>query len=217
MLDAAVASLYRVTTKALNQQVKRHSKRFPSDFMFKLTRAETRALEAPNLGRGQHRKYLPFAFTELGVGMVGSLFRRKAGNVSIEVLRAFARRRAASAGPTVDDLAANSVLQTALDLIVMNDKEVQFTAPTTITYFVQAGAEGLIKIGSTRNLPARLRSLQLMSPIELHLLGAIPEDIERRCHYELGPWRVHGEWFLPTPRVLQFICQVATVKSARLG
>jgi hypothetical protein len=73
MLDADLASIYGVATRVLNQAVGRNQERFPADFLFRLTVAE--AAEAFRLrsqivilktGRGRHRKYLPFAFTEHG-------------------------------------------------------------------------------------------------------------------------------------------------------
>ena len=70
LLDVELAALYGVTTKRLNEQVKRNAERFPGDFMFQLTVHEDAALRSQiatlKAGRGQHRKYLPFAFTEHG-------------------------------------------------------------------------------------------------------------------------------------------------------
>src|SRR5262245_34629367 len=74
MLDADLAQLYAVETKALNRAVKRNVGRFPGDFMFQLTMEETRRLRyqigTSSAGRGQHRKYRPYAFTEQGVAML---------------------------------------------------------------------------------------------------------------------------------------------------
>ena len=59
-----------VTTKRLNERVRRNRKRFPEDFMFQLTPEESASLRSQFAtlegGRGQHRKYLPYAFTEHG-------------------------------------------------------------------------------------------------------------------------------------------------------
>src|SRR6266851_9875336 len=70
MLDADLAALYGVTTKRLNEQVRRNLGRFPSDFMFQLTNQEVAILRSQfatlKTGHGQHRKYLPLAFTEHG-------------------------------------------------------------------------------------------------------------------------------------------------------
>ena len=71
LLDRDLAELYGVETRVLKQAVRRNIKRFPEDFMFELTEDENRALRSQNvtLKRGQHSKYLPFAFTEQGVAM----------------------------------------------------------------------------------------------------------------------------------------------------
>ena len=71
MLDADLALLYGVSAKRLNEQVKRNQQRFPADFVFQLTEAEGNSLRSQfaTLKRGQHRKYLPYAFTEHGAIM----------------------------------------------------------------------------------------------------------------------------------------------------
>ena len=75
MLDRDLAVMYGVTTKVLNQAVRRNSSSFPDDFMFVLTKEENDSLRSQNvtLKRGQHSKYLPFAFTEHGVAMLSSV------------------------------------------------------------------------------------------------------------------------------------------------
>jgi len=71
MLDADLANLYGVPIKRLNEQVRRNIRRFPSDFMIRLTREEYNSLRSQfatlEKGRGEHRKYLPYAFPEQGV------------------------------------------------------------------------------------------------------------------------------------------------------
>ena len=71
MLDSDLAELYQVEAKNLNRAVKRNIERFPVEFMFQLTSEEHNSLRFQigtlNNTRGQHRKYLPFAFTEQGV------------------------------------------------------------------------------------------------------------------------------------------------------
>jgi hypothetical protein len=101
LLDSDLAALYGVPTKALNQAVRRNRVRFPADFMFQLTRAEHEALRSQSVtlktgrGRGRHRKYLPYAFTEQGVAMLSSVLRsRRAVLVNVEIMRAFVRLRA---------------------------------------------------------------------------------------------------------------------------
>jgi phage regulator Rha-like protein len=96
LLDRDLAELYGVETRVLKQAVRRNIKRFPEDFMFELTEDENRALRSQNvtLKRGQHSKYLPFAFTEQGVAMLSSVLRSKrAVQVNIEIMRAFVRLR----------------------------------------------------------------------------------------------------------------------------
>jgi hypothetical protein len=130
MLDFDLAQLYEVETKVLNQAVKRNLKRFPEDFMFQLTQAEFEDLKFQietskkgmsshyvttsesdtslrsqtvtlKSGRGQHSKYLPYAFTEQGVAMLsGILNSDKAINMNIAIMRAFVEiRRLALAQP----------------------------------------------------------------------------------------------------------------------
>lgn len=77
MLDVDLARLYGVTTKALNQAVKRNSERFPSDFMLQLTKAEhenMRSQIVTSSPRGGTR-YFAYAFTEQGVAMLSSVLR----------------------------------------------------------------------------------------------------------------------------------------------
>jgi hypothetical protein len=97
MLDADLAALYQVDVKVLNQAVKRHRDRFPSDFMFRLSAQETRSLRSQtvtsNSGRGG-RRYAPYAFTEQGVAMLSSVLRSgRAVRVNIEIMRTFVRLR----------------------------------------------------------------------------------------------------------------------------
>jgi phage regulator Rha-like protein len=98
VLDADLAQLYGVATKALNQAVTRNIERFPKDFMFQLTEEEATRLRSQIVtlksGRGQHRKYFPYAFTEQGVAMLSSVLRsRRAVQVNIAIMRAFVRMR----------------------------------------------------------------------------------------------------------------------------
>src|SRR5262249_3638405 len=103
ILDRTLAKLYGVTTKVLNQAVKRNPERFPTDFMFQLTIEEARALELRRLrsqtvilknSRGKHRKYQPYAFTEHGILMLASVLKsERAIQVNIEIMRAFVRLR----------------------------------------------------------------------------------------------------------------------------
>ncbi|HZC81531.1 MAG TPA: ORF6N domain-containing protein [Nitrospiraceae bacterium] len=98
ILDDDLSRLYGVTTKRLNEQIKRNLKRFPVDFMFKLNLQEVRDLRSQNAtlksGRGQHRKYLPYAFTEHGAIMAANVLNsQRAIEVSVYVVRAFVKLR----------------------------------------------------------------------------------------------------------------------------
>lgn len=77
LLDAELAALYGVTTKRLNEQVKRNAERFPQDFMFRLSRAETEALNRSQIATGsqKHRdpRFPPYAFTEHGAIMAATV------------------------------------------------------------------------------------------------------------------------------------------------
>jgi len=97
MLDFDLAVLYGVETKRLKEQVRRNISRFPQDFMFEITKEEYQSLRSQiaTLKRGQHSKYLPYAFTEQGVGMLSSVINsEKAIQVNIDIMRAFAKYRA---------------------------------------------------------------------------------------------------------------------------
>jgi phage regulator Rha-like protein len=98
MLDADLAELYGVTTKRLNEQAKRNIDRFPLDFMFLLTKQEAETLRSQiatlKRGRGQHRKYMPYVFTEHGAIMAASVLdSERAVQVCIYVVRAFVQLR----------------------------------------------------------------------------------------------------------------------------
>ena len=96
LLDRDLAVLYGVETKVLKQAVRRNLKRFPDDFMFELTKEEKQSLRSQNvtLKRGQHSKYLPFAFTEQGVAMLSSVLNSdRAIDVNISIMRAFVQLR----------------------------------------------------------------------------------------------------------------------------
>ena len=95
-MDRDLAQLYGVTTGNLNKAVKRNLDRFPNDFMFPLTKEEYESLrfQFGIFKKGQHSKYLPYAFTEQGVAMLSSVLRSKrAVQVNIEIVRAFVRLR----------------------------------------------------------------------------------------------------------------------------
>ena len=111
MLDRDLAVLYETETKLLNKAVKRNVKRFPKDFMFRLTneefeslRFQIETLEKSNSlrfqngtlekGRGQYSKYLPYAFTEQGIAMLSGVLNSDiAINMNIAIMRAFVEIR----------------------------------------------------------------------------------------------------------------------------
>jgi ORF6N domain-containing protein len=132
ILDSDLAAIYRVTTKRLNEQLRRNSKKFPDDFAFQLTADEWDALRLqfatlniettssasgtsvkyPSLrsqnatlktGRGQHRKFLPYVFTEHGALQAANVLNSpRAVAMSVYVIRAFVKLR--------EQLAANQAI-----------------------------------------------------------------------------------------------------------
>lgn len=96
MLDADLAELYGVTTKRLNEQVKRNRERFPDDFMFTLTAREKAEVVAncDHLSRLKFSPTLPFAFSEHGAIMLASVLNSPVAVVtSVQIVRAFVRLR----------------------------------------------------------------------------------------------------------------------------
>lgn len=91
ILDSDLAMLYEVETKALNQAVKRNIKRFPSNFMFQLTKDEWQSLRSQIVTfKNDIRKYAPYAFTEQGVAMLSSILRsEKAIQINIQIMNTF--------------------------------------------------------------------------------------------------------------------------------
>jgi hypothetical protein len=98
LLDAELAALYGVTTKRLNEQVKRNAARFPADFIFRLTKTETVALNRSQNATGsrKHRdpRFAPYAFTEHGAIMAATILSSpRAIEMSVYVVRAFVQLR----------------------------------------------------------------------------------------------------------------------------
>ena len=95
LLDEDLARLYGVPVKALNQAVKRNDRRFPEDFVFRLTQEETREMRSQNVTASRRNvRHPPLAFTEHGALMAANLLKsRKAVAVSVLVVRAFVRLR----------------------------------------------------------------------------------------------------------------------------
>jgi hypothetical protein len=101
ILDRDLARIYQVPTKVLNQAVKRNRGKFPNDFVFEVSPDEAedlRRLRSQSVtlkpGRGQHRKYLPHAFTEHGALMAATVLNSpRAVAMSIYIIRAFVKMR----------------------------------------------------------------------------------------------------------------------------
>ena len=110
ILDADLARIYGVETFRFNEAVKRNLVRFPADFMFRLSREEWNGLQSLRsqiailkTGRGQHRKYLPYVFTEHGALMAANILNSpRAVAMSVYVIRAFVKMRG--------ELAANAAI-----------------------------------------------------------------------------------------------------------
>ena len=97
ILDKVLASLYEVKPIALRQQVKRNKKRFPGDFIFKLTQEEADLLVSQNVipSKRSLGGYLPYVFTEQGVAMLSSVLKsEKAIQMNIAIMRVFVKLRA---------------------------------------------------------------------------------------------------------------------------
>ncbi|OGW14161.1 MAG: DNA-binding protein [Nitrospinae bacterium RIFCSPLOWO2_12_FULL_45_22] len=112
MLDADLAGLYGVEVKQLKRQVRRNIGRFPADFMIQLSKEEYESLRRHfgALKRGEHSKYMPYAFTEQGVAMLSCVLNsERAVKVNIEIMRAFVRLR--------QMLASNAELACKLDAL----------------------------------------------------------------------------------------------------
>ena len=121
MLDSDLAELYQVETKVFNQAVKRNSERFPDDFMFQLSEEEYESLRSQivtlETGRGKHRKYMPYAFSENGVYMLSAVLKSSiAVEVSIEIMRTFTKLREFS-------LHYNALAKKILEFERKNDKQ----------------------------------------------------------------------------------------------
>lgn len=98
MLDSHLAELYGVTTKTLNQAVRRNIARFPGDFMFQLSMKELESLQSMRsqivTASKRNVRYLPYVFTEQGVAMLSSVLRsQRAIQVNIAIMRAFVKLR----------------------------------------------------------------------------------------------------------------------------
>jgi hypothetical protein len=96
MLDSDLAFLYGVEPKRLNEAVKRNIKRFPDDFMFRLSKDEFDKVVAncDHLKKLKYRSTFPYVFTEQGVAMLAAVLNsQKAIDVNIQIMRAFVQLR----------------------------------------------------------------------------------------------------------------------------
>ncbi|MDR0814670.1 MAG: ORF6N domain-containing protein [Bacteroidales bacterium] len=127
MLDIDLADMYDVKTKALKQAVRRNPSRFPSDFMFELTKDEW-AKVVTNCDHPLKYSYIaPFAFTEQGVAMLSSILRSDTAiNVNIIIMRAFVRMRELAMGYAelkrqLEEYQLDTTLQIAEILDILNE------------------------------------------------------------------------------------------------
>jgi len=114
LVDSDLAALYGVTTKRLNEQVRRNLLRFPADFLIQLTAKEAEASRSHfatlKKGRGYNVKYLPLAFTEHGAIMAAMVLNSpRAVQMSVYVVRAFVKLR--------EVLASNTTLARRLETL----------------------------------------------------------------------------------------------------
>lgn len=96
LLDADLAAMYGVETRALVQAVTRNRRRFPPDFMFQLDDGEAGRLRSQFVisNRRGGRRYAPYVFTEQGVAMLSSVLKSaRAADVNVQIMRAFVRLR----------------------------------------------------------------------------------------------------------------------------
>lgn len=128
MLDADLAVLYGVETRAFNQAVKRNPDRFPEDFMFRLTSEETASLRSQNvISSWGGRRHPPYAFTEQGVAMLSSVLRgQRAARVNVAIVRTFVRLRQILS--THEDL-ARKVAQHDRQITLLFDQVQKLLAP----------------------------------------------------------------------------------------
>ncbi|MFH0940432.1 MAG: ORF6N domain-containing protein, partial [Candidatus Omnitrophota bacterium] len=95
-LDGDLAKLYCVETKLLKRAVRRNISRFPKDFMFELSQEEYKSIRRQfgTFKKGEHAKYLPYAFTQEGVAMLSSVLNsERAIQANVQIMRAFVKLR----------------------------------------------------------------------------------------------------------------------------
>jgi len=133
MLASDVGKLYQSETKIINQVVKRNINRFPEEFCFQLTKAETdlmcsRSQIVTLNERGRNIKYLPYVFTEQGVAMLSSVLRTElASLVSVDIMRAFvAMRRYLSCNLNGQQYINEQVIKNTEDIKLLKQTFIKF-------------------------------------------------------------------------------------------
>ena len=123
MLDSNVANLFGYETKYLNRQVQRNIYRFPDNYCFQLTEEEYSSLRCQNVtlksGRGQHRKYLPYVFTEYGITMLAGILKSDvAVSASLKIVDTFIAMK---------KYVSNNLLEQKYynDMIIKHDSEIK--------------------------------------------------------------------------------------------
>jgi len=98
MMDSDIAKFYQTETKYVNRAVKRNPDRFPEGFVYQLTKIEMESLRFQfgtlNAGRGKHRKFMPYVFTEAGVAMLSGVLQTDTSiSVSVQIIQEFVNMR----------------------------------------------------------------------------------------------------------------------------
>jgi hypothetical protein len=138
ILDTDLAQLYGVTTKALNQAVKRNLSRFPIDFMFRIDKLERDQLvtNCDRLRKLKHSPHLPFAFTELGVAMLSSALNSDSAiQVNINIIRVFVHLKS--------EIESQKVLVSRVSnlesMVLEHDKKIRFFDSEFIRLYPKTG------------------------------------------------------------------------------
>jgi hypothetical protein len=161
MLDSDLADLYGVSTKVLNQAVKRNITRFPIDFMFQLTKEETLHLRSQFVTSSWGgSRYLPYVFTENGVAMLSSVLNSEVAiQINIAIMRAFVAIRQSIASKPSDKLAVLqheiSELKAYLDEVFADQNDINEDTRMQIELINQSLAE--LQSGNSRMLTPRKR------------------------------------------------------------
>ena len=157
MLDKDLAELYHVTTGNLNKAVKRNIRRFPSDFMFQLTKEEWDSLRFQigilEVGRGKYTKFLPHAFTEQGLAMLSGVLNSDiAIDVNISIMRAFVSlRRVAAVVRKGDLLEMRNDIMSYIDDILADQNDINENTRAQLDAISTALAELQAKPSETKS------------------------------------------------------------------